>query len=201
MPATRKAEHPKGVRSKPRLRLEPRPETGVFSPRISADFRIHKDALVDTTFDRRLLEIFFFSEGNVSCTFLSQRRQPLGHPTCESKGKGMSRWVSAAIVLASIALVGPQYRPGSQPVAEPIRSYYSNGAVRQEYTLDANGRGHGYFRAWYPDGCLERELVFSHGVWESKREWWPNGVLREEWSSSFFGDVCTRYDQDGQAIR
>lgn len=29
---------------------------------------------------------------------------------------------------------------------------------------------------------LAREIMSSHGVWESKREWWPNGVLREEWS-------------------
>ena len=158
-------------------------------------------ALVSKPFDRGVLVIFFFSEGIISCTFLSHRREPLGHPTRELKGKGMYRWVSAAIVLALIALVGPQYRPGSQPLAEPIRSYYPNGELRREYTLDANGREHGYFRDWYPDGSLAREMVISHGTWESKREWWPNGVLREDWSSSVFGDVRACYDEEGRALR
>lgn len=59
-------------------------------------------------------------------------------------------------------------------------AYYRNGQIKFELFLNANDRGEGPYKRWYPDGTVESTSSFdSEERWHGEmKEWSPKGVLK-----------------------
>jgi antitoxin component YwqK of YwqJK toxin-antitoxin module len=68
----------------------------------------------------------------------------------------------------------------NQPFTGTSELFYSQ-LVKAETIAYKNGKRHGKYRKWFPDGTLSFEATYNNGLQQgTAKSWWNNGNLRSE---------------------
>ena len=115
--------------------------------------------------------------------------------------------VSARSLLAILAVVGSGLWftvGGGNPRKEDVtirRTVNAAGAVMNEIPVDSKGQSHGTERYFYPDGTLQAEVDYYHGVLQGEASYWPDGRLRKRIVKGYFSDSREEFDEHGNPIK
>ena len=82
--------------------------------------------------------------------------------------------------------------------------FYEDGTREYTGTFDENGKRHGEWRYFFPDGNLWSLGEYKHGLKHGKKEvYWPDGSLRYEgrFTEDEKSGKWTFYNQDGSILQ
>ncbi len=89
-------------------------------------------------------------------------------------------------------------------VYRKLVKYYSNGLIKEIQHYDENGKKHGKFTVWYPNGKKKWIEYYTHGVKNGKYVYWNqngNKLIEGYYKDGLADGTWKFYDENGNVTK